>query len=1114
MDGKVALITGGASGAGKAIARKLAARGARVIIQFQDSPDDAECTRAEIAATGAAVETVRASVACADDVRRLFTQIEERCGRLDILINAAPAGTPAEDSLGRTFDTDLKGAFWCARHASVVMARHGGGVIVNVSHVGASLASAQYSAMGASKAGFEALTRYLAAECAPLNIRVNAASAALIDAAAMRHHPRLTQMHAQIVPSVLLRRPPEPDDLADVVLFLTSDQSRWIAGQTLLADGGLSLGPSECAAFAQSMAAGPMPSAIAALAKGQIEDASPEVHSQPEIDTEDIAIVGIGIAVPGAMSCEQFWDNLVRGPDLFENVPVQRWHAQSFYAADGGAADKAYSQRGGFVKDSDADHREDNSVRWLRHSLAQAMGNVRRREADRFCLVVGYSADGNQQLEKTQVARGLAHRLRNALDTVDGEASDKAQLAGRIEERLRTHYSADADTAAALSPDAAGRSAMCGLLPDDTDVMMIDSACSSSLYALDSGMKGLLAGKFDIAVCGGAFGLGPLHHVLSSKLGVLSRSGSVRAFDQSGDGVVFSDGAGVVALKRLHRAQRDGDRILGVIKAFGASANGKGKAIHAPALNGQRLALTRAQAHPAYRTPDWVLAHATGTPIVDRTEVAALGSRPRSDRKLYLTSNKSVIGHTNHASGIVSLIQAVLAFQHNVIPPQHRFNAPPADAPLSQAGVEIPCAPQAWVRDGEPRHAAVSAFGFGGANAHLLLGEPDPRLVPAPRPQRPYAERIALIAWAADVPGLREPAEIERWLRGERAAPPVSFGAQYPTAGLERLRMTPRTVRSLDRTQLMALACAQALRQRIPALWDEKRATAGVFLGQMGRTHQSILHGHRVYLDDVYRALANDGNIAGSPLFEPSFEKLRVDLDRAVSAANEDSLAGSMPNVIAGRVASVFDLQGMALSCDAGFASSLAAFELGMRYLKSGDLDLAIVGGVNGNSEWEAADTLRRLGLREDVIPAEGAFMFALTRESIARERDIPVLAYVYSAPRGGNTTTVPAFDSGLTSINDRSPFNYMGAEGALAVLRALHGDTEVAIVRCRNGSIYDDRCLRTERPSWPTVASTNAATDSELIGVSDPAPGSQGRGRTLSVAWSGAASIRAAVGE
>jgi NAD(P)-dependent dehydrogenase (short-subunit alcohol dehydrogenase family) len=474
LDAKIALVTGAASGAGKAIARKLAGRGARVIIHFLDSPEDAERARAEIAATGAAVETVRASVSCRDDVRRMFTQIEERYGRLDILVNAAAAGAAARDDRGRTFDTDLRGAFWCARHASVVMAKHSGGVIVNVSCVGASLAAAQYSAMGASRAGLEALTRYLAAECAPLNIRVNAASAALIDAEATARHPQLGQMRAQIVPSVLLRRPSEPDDLADVVMFLTSDQSRWIVGQTLLADGGVSLGQSVCAAFVQSMAGGPLPSAIAALAGERKEDASPEAHNQPEIDTEDIAIVGIGIAVPGAMSAEQFWDNLMRGPDLFENVPVDRWHAQSFYATDLGAADKTYSQRGGFVKDGDADQREDSSVRWLRHSLAQALVSVRRSEADRFCMTLGYSADGNQQLEKARMARGIAHRLRNALDTVNGEASDKCQLASRIDERLRIHYATDADVTDALSPHPAGRSAMRGLLPDDTDVMMID----------------------------------------------------------------------------------------------------------------------------------------------------------------------------------------------------------------------------------------------------------------------------------------------------------------------------------------------------------------------------------------------------------------------------------------------------------------------------------------------------------------------------------------------------------------------------------------------------------------------------------------------------------------
>ena len=128
---------------------------------------------------------------------------------------------------------------------------------------------------------------------------------------------------------------------------------------------------------------------------------------------------------------------------------------------------------------------------------------------------------------------------------------------------------------------------MSGILPDRTALMMVDTACSSSLYAVDLGIKGLLTGQHDVAVCGGSFALAPRGSVLFAKLHGLSESGVVRPLDRASDGVLFADGAGVVVLKRLKRALADGDRILGVIKAFGASSDGKGKAIYAPNSAGQ-----------------------------------------------------------------------------------------------------------------------------------------------------------------------------------------------------------------------------------------------------------------------------------------------------------------------------------------------------------------------------------------------------------------------------------------------------------------------------------------------------------------------------------------------
>ena len=138
------------------------------------------------------------------------------------------------------------------------------------------------------------------------------------------------------------------------------------------------------------------------------------------------------------------------------------------------------------------------------------------------------------------------------------------------------------------------------LLPDGTELLMLDTACSSSLYAIDLGMKSLLLGTHDIAVCGGTFALGPRGAVLFSKLHGLSTGGAVRSLDKDADGVLFSDGAGVVVLKRLSRALADGDTVLGVLAAVGTSSDGKGKAIYAPASSGQSIAVDRALARTRY----------------------------------------------------------------------------------------------------------------------------------------------------------------------------------------------------------------------------------------------------------------------------------------------------------------------------------------------------------------------------------------------------------------------------------------------------------------------------------------------------------------------------------
>ncbi|GAA5238188.1 hypothetical protein BMMON2_10100 [Burkholderia mallei] len=181
------LVTGGAKNVGKAICRRFAEEGAHVIINFFHSLDASKQTAAELRALGATVDVVRASVAQPAQVERMFDEIEAKYGKIDILVNNAASGAllPVDDieaaHFDRALDTNLKGAFWCARRAARLMARAGGGAIVNVSSVGATLVPANYLVVGTAKAALESLTRYLAVEYASLGIRVNGASSTLID---------------------------------------------------------------------------------------------------------------------------------------------------------------------------------------------------------------------------------------------------------------------------------------------------------------------------------------------------------------------------------------------------------------------------------------------------------------------------------------------------------------------------------------------------------------------------------------------------------------------------------------------------------------------------------------------------------------------------------------------------------------------------------------------------------------------------------------------------------------------------------------------------------------------------------------------------------------------
>jgi len=247
LQGKLALVTGGGRGIGRAIALELARSGADVLINYVRHPDDASDTAAQVKGFGRNAEIIRGNVADESHIERMFAEIAERYGYLDILVNNSASGVnkPLTELTPHHWDWTLnvnaRGAWLCARAALPLMQARGGGAVGSLSSLGASRVMRDYFLVGVSKAALEAVTRYLAVELAPHGVRVNAVSGGLVETDALKAFPWGPSVIEQNLQRTPAGRMVEPEDIARVVAFLCSEAASMIRGQTIVVDGGFSL---------------------------------------------------------------------------------------------------------------------------------------------------------------------------------------------------------------------------------------------------------------------------------------------------------------------------------------------------------------------------------------------------------------------------------------------------------------------------------------------------------------------------------------------------------------------------------------------------------------------------------------------------------------------------------------------------------------------------------------------------------------------------------------------------------------------------------------------------------------------------------------------------------
>ena len=461
------------------------------------------------------------------------------------------------------------------------------------------------------------------------------------------------------------------------------------------------------------------------------------------MNTEKIAMVGIGIIAPEAANKDQFWENVTSGKNCVSEVPKDRWDWRLYYSEDHKSPDKTYSKIGGFIKDftfnpikykippqtaTQISRLQQMTIEAVRMAfedsgydkkpfnprmtaavIGNAMGAMRKELTD---LRV-YKFYNEALLKNTTTYTGLAPAQQKALLT---------EYEGQIDQSI---LKITEDTMPGeLSNVTAGRIANVFNLNGPN--MTIDAACASSLAALDYAIMGLRSGKFDMAVTGGADEMmSAPAFVKFCKIGALSADGSY-SFDERANGFVMAEAVAVYILKRYSDAVRDGDKIYALINSVGASSDGKGKGITAPNPKGQKMAIENAFAQVDYGPGevDLVEAHGTATKVGDAAEVEALkdifGPHIKSGRKLGLTSIKSQIGHAKAAAGAVSLVKTALALHHKILPTSINCVTPNPAIDLNLFKVITKAEP--WETNGI-RRANVSSFGFGGTNFHVTMEE-------------------------------------------------------------------------------------------------------------------------------------------------------------------------------------------------------------------------------------------------------------------------------------------------------------------------------------------------------------------------------------------------------
>ncbi|WP_280271159.1 polyketide synthase Pks13 [Nocardia wallacei] len=446
-------------------------------------------------------------------------------------------------------------------------------------------------------------------------------------------------------------------------------------------------------------------------------------------EAHDIAIVGLSTRLPGAGNTpESTWEFLINRGDGIRELPSGRWSEFTAEPQMAAAVEQA-NTRGGYldqdvVKGFDAEffamspievERVDPQQRLMMELTWEALEHARIPASDLKGQPVGVfiGSSGNDFMFLAAMAAGAP---------VDANTPATAAAYG-----ITGSVSSIIPNRVSYFFDFRGPS------------VSVDSACSSTLVAVHEAVQALRSGDADVALAGGVnMILAPFATLGFDGAGAVAKDGHIKAFSSDADGMVRSEGGGMVVLKRLADAERDGDRILAVVKGSAVNNDGRSNGLLAPNPDAQAEVLRRAYRDAGIlpSSVDYVEAHGTGTLLGDPIEADALarvvGRGREADKPALLGSVKTNFGHLESGAGAASLAKIVMSLQHNVIPPNIGFAGPNPYIPFEQAHLKVIDEPTEFPRYSGRATIGVSGFGFGGTNAHVVIQEYVPAAAETP----------------------------------------------------------------------------------------------------------------------------------------------------------------------------------------------------------------------------------------------------------------------------------------------------------------------------------------------------------------------------------------------